>query len=87
MSLIDYNFTAPAKKLNQCEIVTKCYVIKLQKDGSRFIDWKEEMTNHYKEMGFNSILKLGINIVDAPIMLLIFVLPKKMSSVLTEYLL
>ena len=60
MKLIDWATKTQANKVKQHAIVTKGSEIKLKNDGSNFIVWLEEQTNHLKTMGMDSVCELGL---------------------------
>ena len=66
MKLIDWATKTQANKVKQHAIVTKGSKIKLKNDGSNFIVWLEEQTNHLKTMGIDSICNLGPPNSSAP---------------------
>ena len=66
MKLIDWATKTQANKVKQYAIVTKGSEIKLKNNGSNFIVWLEEQTNHLKTMGIDSICNLGPPDSSAP---------------------
>ena len=59
MTLIAWDTTTASTKVKQHEIVTKDSETKLKSDGSNFIVWLEEQTNHCQTMGLISVLQLA----------------------------
>ena len=60
MTLITWDTTTASIKVKEYEIVTKGSESKLKSNGSNFIVWLEEQTNHCQTMGLDSILQIAV---------------------------